>query len=483
LAGVAVVAAAGALAAAGGGAYGHAYALLWAKLRWLGVRPVDPALLAPDARMFWMGPYDTTTLRRAFIEYGPLLPFAAAAFAWAVVRRAQRRTPPSPVSSFIPLVMTAATGVLYWLIVRLTIFAAPWLVAWAAAPLALARRRAAKVAAAVVLTGLFGYQIYWLSALERPTPVRRLVELLPASREPLWDYGAGDNDVFLWLGEHTKPGAAVLAQFGVSASILYWSHRPVALHPMFEVPEIRPKILAASGAYCGSEAALYELCRRWRISYVVFNAPAFLIYEPPGERYFAAAPAPPADAAGMKMQFRPETLRYFRLVRETYAFRVFEVGRRYDGYRARRYHPYFDPAVFGRLPSADEYYGEVAKIRRALDHYRLGLGYERGEKWTAAAAAYGRALGLHPDLEEAEQRLGYCLVRSGRLAEAGPHFRRAVATDPENALAHTYMGSFYLETGRYPAAVAEYRRAAALAPGDRDARARLAWVEKINAGP
>ncbi|NIT35711.1 MAG: tetratricopeptide repeat protein [candidate division Zixibacteria bacterium] len=469
------------LLAVGSGAYGHAYALIWSKLRFAGVHPDEPTRLPIDARIFWMGPYDTASLRRAFLEYGPLLPAAAFAFLWAWSRHVRPRQSGPPALTLFPTAMTAATAALYWLLVRLTIFFAPWAALWGTLPAARARGRW-KVICAALVAGLLAFQFYWAFNYARPGLVRRLLELFPAEEEPLWDYGARDNDVFLWLKEKTPEGSPVLAQFGVSASVMYWGERPVALHPMFEVPDIRTKIVRVSRAFVESEDDFYELCRRWRIAYVVYNAPVFLVYEPPGDRYFAAAPDPPASAVGMKMQFKPEELTRFRLSYETYSFRVFEVGRPYAGYAAKRYHPYFDTSLFAELPTREHYREIAGAIRRAGEHYARGLGNESVERWSAAAAQYGLALSLHPDYEDAEMRLGYCLAQMRRYREAEPHFRRAVAVDPNNAQAHTYMGSYYLSVGAYAAALAEYRRAHELAPDDPQNLERIRLLKKIMAG-
>lgn len=470
------------LLAVGSGAYGHAYALIWSKLRLAGVHPDDPTRLSADARIFWMGPYDTTTLKRALVEYGPLLVVAACVYLRSCGRRLNRRKTAADGLTFFPAAMTAVTAVSYWLVVRLTIFFAPWAAALGALPAATARRRWAKILWAGFVAALLAFQLYWATNYNRPNPPRRLLELLPEKDDPLWDYGERDNDLFPWLKENTPKGSAVLGQFGLSASVMYWGERPVALHPMYEVPEIRAKIVEVSQGYMKPEEEFYDLCRRWRISYVAFNAPVFLVYEPPGDRYFAATPRPPADAVGMLMQFRPEALTHFRLVHETYSFRVFEVGRPYGGYAARRYHPYFDKSLFGKIPSRERYRAFVKTIERADEHYKRGVGLERAKQWSAAARQYGLVLSLHRDYEEAEMRLGYCLAQLRRYDEAAPHFRRALYVEPDNPSAHTYMGSYYFSTGAYEAALKEYRRAYELDPANPENLERIRLAEKAMAG-
>ena len=470
------------LLAVGSGAYGHAYALIWSKLRLAGVHPDDPARLPVDARIFWMGPYDTTTLKRALLEYGPLLLVATAVFFRSCGKYLRRRKTPVEGTPFFPAAMTVATAFLYWLLVRLTIFFAPWAALWATLPAARARRPWAKAAAAALVAALLAFQFYWAANYNRPTFLRRTLELLPEEEDPLWDYGKIDSGIFFWLKDHTPEGSAVLGQFGLSASVMYWGERPVALHPMYEVPEIRTKIVETSRAYMGPEDDFYELCRRWRISYVVFNAPVFLVYQPPGDRYFAATPDPPADAVGMKMQFHAESLTRFRLIRETYAFRVFEVGRPYDGYVARRYHPYFDKSLLPDVPSPERYREVTAAIERAGEHYNRGVGLERSKRWSEAASEFGIALSLHRDYEDAELRLGYALAQLRRYGEAEPHFRRALFVDPDDPVAHTYMGSYYYSVGSYEAALKEYRRAYKLNPDDPENLERIRLTERTMAG-
>jgi len=466
------------LVLARGGAYNHVYALVLAKLRYAGVHPDDPLHLPLDARIFWMGPYDTTTPRRLAVEYGPALPLAAAVFVWALAwgRRGK------PGLGFFGVAMTAGTAFLYWLIVRLTIFFAPWVAMLVVLPAARARRlgtRWAWVGAAVLLVA---YQCYWDFTYYRITPLRNLMERVPEPQEPLWNYGFFDSDPFGWLEKNTPPGAAVLAQFGISASVMYWGKRPTALHPMFEVPEIRPKTVEVSRAYMGTEEDFYRLCRRWRISYVMFSAPIFLADVPPADRYYAGIMNPPPDAVGRQMQFAPETLKRFRLVYETYDARIFEVGKPYASYRALRFHPYFDPDTFPDLPTREQLLALKMQVGRAAEHYTRGLAAEKRGRFGAAAAHYALALKLHPDYEDAELRLGFCLVQAGRLADAEPHFRRALLTFPDYPQAHTYMGSYYVSVGQFGPALEEYRRAAALAPGDVEATRRLAWAEKYMAG-
>jgi hypothetical protein len=45
--------------ATGGGDFAHVFDLLWAKLRFLGQRPADPALLSFGARIMWQGPFES----------------------------------------------------------------------------------------------------------------------------------------------------------------------------------------------------------------------------------------------------------------------------------------------------------------------------------------------------------------------------------------------------------------------------------------
>jgi tetratricopeptide (TPR) repeat protein len=141
------------------------------------------------------------------------------------------------------------------------------------------------------------------------------------------------------------------------------------------------------------------------------------------------------------MQFAPEELRRFRLVYETYSARLFEVGAPYDGYRATAYHPLFDRDRFPGIPPEGELLAFYDDVGRAASRYFEGAALQRLGRYDAAAAAFNDALQWHPDYEDADFRLGMCLIYLGRETEGRRELERAVAAHPGDATARAWLAA------------------------------------------
>jgi Tfp pilus assembly protein PilF/peroxiredoxin len=96
--------------------------------------------------------------------------------------------------------------------------------------------------------------------------------------------------------------------------------------------------------------------------------------------------------------------------------------------------------------------------------YRLGTLLARSGETVRARAAFERALGLQPDLAEANNDLGALLAQSGDLDAAIGRFRAALASTPEYPDALNNLGYALLLTGRDAEARALYEKALALQP-------------------
>ncbi len=416
--------------------YGHVFALLWAKIVHLGLKP-EPAQLTYDARLYWVGPFDSPGRASLALEYGPV-GIAAALGLGCLFYDLIRRRAAAAGAAFAAL---AAPGfaLLYLLMMRMTIFLAPWASALCIYPAARAGSRKARAAwllpvAFVWLAQLNGIEGFW-----RPEWYGRAVETLAAGKiEVPWFYGSERASLLRWLASH-EPGA-VLADFSFSPSILYLAGRPTALHPMFEVPpSVRRKAFTYASAAIADEDAFYALCTQWNIRYVVHFAPQVLD-RGSGSFYGTTAVVPQPGSAAWRMQFAPSALKHFRLVWQTYSTRVYETGHPYEGFAARRYHPLFDPAVFHAIPSDEELLAFYARVRRAQSLYLTGVAAQSGRVWGTAAASFTEALRLHPDYEDAGLRLAGCHLALGQRDKARLLLQRAAETSPEDPRVAEYLG-------------------------------------------
>jgi tetratricopeptide (TPR) repeat protein len=413
--------------------YGHVYALIWAKVIHLGRYP-GPAALSPEARIFWVAGYNSPTKAIIFFEYG----LTALLGAWGLGAWWYAVAKKRLAGGAFAAVAGPAFLVLYLLMMRLSIFLAPWVAIFGIYAAAAARRRGLRVAAAAALVLAWGFHVYLATAKNRPPWLNEAVYKITSYQpERPWYYGNERNELLTWVAAFAPPGA-VLAEPGQSPPFLYLAAHPIALHPMFEVPEGRRKALAYAEAALGSEEELYELCEEWRVRYVVHFAPQVLSHDA-GSLYMATGREPPAGSAAYLMQFEPRKLRRFRLLVETYNVRLYEAGTAYDGYAAPAYHPLFDPGRFAAVPTEEELDSFYEDLRRATYFYGMGCAAQAGGDHVAAAAAFSTALRHHPDFEDAELRLGECHLALGQAEEAREALRRAAATRPGDPRAAEYL--------------------------------------------
>lgn len=421
--------------------YGHVFGLILAKLTHFGIRP-EPAELPPEVRLFWTGPYLSPDKMQILMLWGVLvIPFIVGAVYWGIDLRRGK------IDKRAGWLVFGATGmfiVLFLLMSRLSLFLAPWvavMAAYAACRQGVGRgvRRWAFVLGVV---GLTAFHLYATWATYRPTWYKKTVERI-FKPEPmvLWYYGTETNQLMGWFAREAKPGA-ILTDFAISPPFLYHLGRPIALNPMFEVASARRKAVVYSAAAVADEDTFYNLCRRWGVAYVIHFAPAVLDTGN-GTFYNATGKFPPRGSAAYLMQFYPERLRRFRLVYETYSARVFEVGAPYDGYRPLTYHPAFDRRRFQRIPSRGELLKFYAEVARAHEFYYQGMEKEAARNFPAAVAAYTQALRLHPDLEDAEFRLGVCELALGPAAraEGSATLRHYAATHPDDPRPFAVLGA------------------------------------------
>ncbi|HUU55985.1 MAG TPA: tetratricopeptide repeat protein, partial [bacterium] len=392
--------------------YGHVYELVWAKLVHFGRYP-GPAALSPDARFFWVGPYQSPAPMVVFFEYGSLILSAALGLGlwWYAV--AKRRL----AGGAFVAVAAPLFAVLYLLMMRLTVFLAPWVAILGIYPAAAIKGAKGRAAYGAVLALLWGFHVYTANVQDQPRWLQDAVTSVTRYEPDIpWYYGSERIELLLWLADRPRP-APVLADFSLSPPYLYLAKQPTALNPMFEVPEVRRKALTYAEAALADEETFYELCRRWRVKYVVHFAPQVLS-RGAGTFYNATAQEPGPDSAAARMQFRPEGLRRFRLALETYNVRVFEVGKPFDGYASPAYHPLYDRSRFGGIPD-EKTLAEFYRSRDRADYYyKLGCAYQAAGEFVAAAAVFNNTLRLHPDYEDANLRLGFCNLKLGLYDDA-----------------------------------------------------------------
>ena len=121
--------------------------------------------------------------------------------------------------------------------------------------------------------------------------------------------------------------------------------------------------------------------------------------------------------------------------------------------------------------------GLVKMNAPAVDFYRLfdvaaGLN-EKGD-YTAATAAWKKALDLDSEDSRAHYNLGQALGYLGQMDEAIAHYTKSVALNPQNAPAYTNLGVALIRQGKLNEAIDALSNSIAIKPVDAMAQSNLA---------
>ena len=239
------------------GEYAHVYQLFYYKLRYLGVKPADPAQLPWEARCLWEGAFNTATAGewwKSLFWCGPLL-LVGLWYAW------RERDVALRVFALFAVMLVP----LSWMVVRYFTFLG--------------------FAAAVVAAGLVTRRIWWRAvAVGAGVWQLALLNFQPLDRSPV----VPDNykPLVEWINAHTPTNAVFLASTSEAPVILAYTGRPIILHSKFENWEIRERYRKFLAAIYGRPAELAEFCREYGADYLVIDN-GFFITAKDSRRYKA----------------------------------------------------------------------------------------------------------------------------------------------------------------------------------------------------
>ncbi|HEX7481419.1 MAG TPA: tetratricopeptide repeat protein [Polyangiales bacterium] len=121
--------------------------------------------------------------------------------------------------------------------------------------------------------------------------------------------------------------------------------------------------------------------------------------------------------------------------------------------------------------------GRESDHRRAYEHYLEGCRLDEQEStWSAAEAAYLRAVELDPSLSNAFTNLGNLMFKRGQLPQAEQFYARALAVDADQPEALYNLGFLLYDRCEIGQAVASFERALTSDPSFADAHFNLAMA-------
>jgi predicted O-linked N-acetylglucosamine transferase (SPINDLY family) len=125
----------------------------------------------------------------------------------------------------------------------------------------------------------------------------------------------------------------------------------------------------------------------------------------------------------------------------------------------------------------------AALKQKALRQREVGQRASAGRKWTAAIAAYKRALAIDPEDGESWHYLAHAQVHSGNNAAALIAAERAFALDKSNPLICRLLADIHTSAGRYAQAISVYEGLDPASPRDHEFWAEygnVLWLARRN---
>jgi len=286
------------LSGAYGSSYDHFAELLWAKIRFLNQKPDDPSLLTYYQRVMWVPALHSATWGLTKWMF-PLLLWVVSLIAAVAWFDSCKR--PDPLTNFW-IIFFVVSVIAFLFFVRFHVFAA---------------------LAAAVMAG------WWYGRVSRSSMVWRcvvslmltLVLTVEARHTIRQKENMGRPNVYYeelkelaeWLREHVAP-QPVLANMGVSAYIAAYGKCAIAIHPKFEEPVIRRRLMAFAEASFGEdEKQLRDWMDTIDTTYLVYSKGEFASVNPELQmRYFVNRMNPPDSSPARRFEREDDAMRYFK---------------------------------------------------------------------------------------------------------------------------------------------------------------------------
>jgi tetratricopeptide (TPR) repeat protein len=264
--------------------YIHSYdamiELLWYKIKFLNIKPENPALLPFDVRILWT-PTPAAWQNMKSVIF--LLPLAVLATVSHVLKRNR--------DTFFLLFFTWLSSILLLAFVRLEVYLIFFLSCLiGSAPCGFSLQRIKRT-------------IFWNSGI--------ILALLLEAEYITKDFSRFERPVLYsyieqvvrWVKENTPRRDIVLANFGLSPSFLAYGERGIVLQPKYESKDMREKVKAfAISLFDTNEEAFYKFCLQNKVNYYVHSVGTYKDISPFSWRYMTDQLAPREEALASRFE-------------------------------------------------------------------------------------------------------------------------------------------------------------------------------------
>jgi len=248
-----------------------------------------------------------------------------------------------------------------------------------------------------------------------------------------------DRELIRFISTRTSVGESVLAPEDLSAVLLAFSGRTSLQLPGTTSRETSQRHVELTRSLYRDEAALYELCRRELIDYVVYSVDVLLDQGEYSPQSLAGISALDPRSIAARMHFEPESLQHFTLIYENDHYRLFKVTASPQPIFLTDHPLFFQPGLFVR---------DGRDINHFRDHviwlmvtYANALNARVRGNAEESATLLDTCTRQAPRFTRARLALADALMDLGRYEAARDQVARVIEYAPDNATA-LYAAAF-----------------------------------------
>lgn len=208
-----------------------------------------------------------------------------------------------------------------------------------------------------------------------------------------------DRELVRFISTRTSVSESILAPEDMSALLLAFSGRTAVQLPGTTSRAPSLKHVDLTRAFFRDEAAMYEICHRDQIDYVVYSIDILLDDGPYSPRSMAGVRMMDPLSLAVRMHFEPESLEHFTLLYENDHYRLFKVTASIEPVFLTDHPLFYQPDLFVR-------------DGRNLDYFRDNV------VWLMLAYADALSMRARGDAEQAKRMLEQCLRQAPRFTKA-----------------------------------------------------------------
>jgi len=458
--------------------YGHIYALVINKIRYLGKKPLFAKTveqLSFDTKIMWQSSNVSPSLEHVKSNF--LWIFVAGILGllvngWKFFRRRL---------SFLKegiFYFTIVFFIYYLLIRRMYVFEIFFLPVFVSESIMVIwnwrTRRQSKIYLTGLLTILLGSCCVFQVKQSRAA-IPGVARRIPENRQ----------EVIRWIKNNTPREAVILADIGISPEIITFAERKCILHNFFETTEIRRKTESFYRALFKPEKEFWEYCQKYQAGYVVYNWNWLLNVSADSIRYQVDAYRVHRNETCYLFNFEPENLKYFTLLWQSNHYRIYKVEKEPVQSRFEKntlqYVPFFNKRLFvepnkeiwiegdTQGPIFDDDYAQerMQKVWEMPKVLARAKQYRQEGKYTEALAEYKKNVEADPYMPQARLSLGEFFLFLERYDEAIKELNRAINLDPNLVQGYYFLGIALANRGERKEAIDVFKQGLKLAPGNK----------------